>query len=475
MNILRLGMLVVLGILSGCALRPSGEDEERGRARDAGAPYDEKVELPPITEKSGPEEYLQYAFLRNAALEARYWEWRSALERIPQDSSFPNLAVSFNYMFSPGMMKSWDRTTLGVSNDSMTNIPFPTKLMTAGRAALENARATGERFREAKFLLQKDVLWTYYDLALLAESIRIDRETLALLAQTVRQVELRVQGGNANQQDLLKAQTEQELAENGLKTAESRAKGLAARLNALVGRAAEAPVSLPAALPMPRALPLSDAELLRLGSDRSPELAALAREIAGREEALSLAQQAYIPDFGLSASLSGSLSKTVGAMAVLPFRLEAIHARIEEARANLRVSEAARIQYSRDLAASFVLNITVLRNDERQLDLMEKSILPRARQTVELAQNSYTAGKLGFVELLDAQRTLLDVRLTLAQLRMEREKAVAAIETWSTVDVEVMGGGGMPLRAARMSSGRGMPGQGAQPSGSSSSNMGPMK
>jgi cobalt-zinc-cadmium efflux system outer membrane protein len=126
-------------------------------------------------------------------------------------------------------------------------------------------------------------------------------------------------------------------------------------------------------------------------------------------------------------------------MVTLPLRLEAIRGGIEQARANLRATQAARTQYERDLAASFVLNLVVLRNDERQISLFEKSILPRTRQTIEVAQVSYAAGKLTFLELLDAQRTYLEVRLTLAELKTEREKALAAIETWSAVDVEAMG------------------------------------
>jgi outer membrane protein TolC len=463
-------LVLAMGLAGGCALRPSGESDERERARQAGTAYEEKSEPPALPEKPSAEDYLAAAFLSNAALEARYWEWRAALERIPQDSSFPNAAVSFGYMFSRDMMKSWDRTTLGVSNDPMTNIPFPTKLATAGRAALENARVAGERFREAKFLLQKDVLWAYYNLALLAESIRIQTETVSLLRQVVSQAEVRVRTGTATQQDLLKAQTEVDLAENDLRSQESRAKGQVAKMNAFLGRPAEAPVPLPEMLPSPRPVPVADVELLRVGAERSPELAALSRELEGRHEALSLARQAYIPDFGLSASMTGNISKMLGAMATLPLRLEAIRGGIEEARANMRATEASRVQYSRDLAASFVLNLAALRNDERQIDLLEKIVLPRARQTVELSHTSYAAGKIGFLELLDAQRTLLDVRLTLAELRTEREKAVAAIETWSAVDVEVMGGGRTPLRAARMGSARNMaPGPAAGPSTGSSS------
>ncbi|MBI4583538.1 MAG: TolC family protein [Planctomycetes bacterium] len=448
-----LPVFCLAAVMPGCALHPAGEKEEREKLENLGRPYTERPEPPPLPEAPGPEDYLRFAFLNNADLEARYWEWRAAAEQILQDASPPNAAVPFSYMFSGGNMKAWDRTTLGITNDPMTNIPFPTKLATAGRRALEAARAAGRRFEGAKFLLQSQVLSTYYDLALLAESIRIQEENLALLRLINGQAAVRVQSGAAPQQDLLKSQTELDLAGNELANLRSQVPGLTARLNALIGRPASAPVPLPLTLPAPRPLPVSDEELIRLGSERSPELAALAREVAGREEALSLARQAYIPDFGLSFSFTGTVSQAAGAMLVIPLRLEAIRAGIEQARAGIRAARAARVQYERDLAASFVLNLYVLRNDERQIALFDGTIIPRARRTVQIAQTAYAANRVGFVELLDGQRTLLEARLAVAQLKMEREKALAAIETWAAIDVEAMRSTRMALRGIGMRGG----------------------
>jgi len=437
--------------LCGCALRPAGEKEERERLKEAGRPYAEPLTVPPLPDQPTPEDCLRHAFLSNADLQARYWEWRAAIERVPQDSSWPPVAISLMTMFSKEKMKLWDRTTLGITNDPTMMIPFPSKLSTAGRRALEEARAAGLRFEEAKFLLQGKVLSTYYDLALLGETIRIQEENVELLRAIARQSGVRVQTGAATQQDLLKSQTELDLAENELASLRSQAAPLAARMNALIGRPATAPLPLPPSLPTPRPLPLADDQLIELGSERSPELGALARDVAGRKEALELAKQAYIPDFGLSASITGSVSQTLGGMLVLPTRLEAIRAGIEQARANIHAAEAARAQYQRDLAASFVLNLYVLRNDERQTALFEEVIIPRAQQTIKVAQSSYAAGRLTYADLLDAQRTLLNARLVAAQLRMEREKALAAIETWSAVDVEAMKPARMSPQAGGMS------------------------
>jgi hypothetical protein len=81
---------------------------------------------------------------------------------------------------------------------------------------------------------------------------------------------------------------------------------------------------------------------------------------------------------------------------------------------------------SLDLAASFVINLATLRNDDRQSALFEEVIIPRATQLVEVAQTSYASGRSGYLELIQAQRTLLEARLSLAPLRVEREEALPA-------------------------------------------------
>jgi outer membrane protein TolC len=429
---------VVLLLLAGCALRPAGEQAERRNAAEAGQPYTDTIVLPLLPENPTPEDYLHFAFLRNANLHTRYWEWRAAIERVPKDSSWPNVVVPFSVMFSGGAMTLWDRTTLGLSNDPMSDIPFPTKLSTAGREALEQARAAGLRFEAAKFQLQGKVLSAYDDLALLAESLRIQRENTELLRLMARLAATRTRTGAGAQQELLRAQSALDLAENDLENLKAQIAPDSAKLNALLGRPATDPVPLPASLPPLRPLPLADADLIRLGSERNPELQALAREVAGRKEALDLAKQAYIPDFGLSASITGNVSQMLGGMLVLPTRIEAIRAGVAEAQANLKAANAARTQYERDLAASFVLNLDLLRNDDRQSKLFEETIIPRARQTIEAAQSSYSTGKTTLADLVEAERALLSARLVAAQLRVERDKAIIAIESDSAMDAGAM-------------------------------------
>lgn len=420
---MRPSSLLLAGLLSSCAIHPEGEREERDRAEAAGAPYSrpfEERDLPPLALDAGLEEVVRRALLANGDLEAKYFAWRAAIEGIPQAASPPGSAMlGYSQMFDGG--SAWDRTTLFLQTDPMANLPFPSKLATAGRLALEEARAAGLRFDRARYALQAEVVRAYVELAHHHEVVRIRGEELSLLELVVATAEARVRSGTAPQQDWLKARTELALARNELRTLESEQPGLLARMNAMLGRAPEVPLDVQ--FPEPRPLPLADADVLLAVAERNPELAALAREVAGRREALALARQAYLPDFSFTGSITGSACETLPLL-----RWEAIEGAIEEARADLRAAEAMRRQVANDLSAKAVLDLYTLRNAERQVDLFSNEILPRADQAVALSRAAYSAGRAGVVEVLDGRRTWLVSRLALVDARASRERALASLE-----------------------------------------------
>ena len=108
---------------------------------------------------------VRHALLANAGVEAAYWEWRAALERVPQAGTpDTNLAVFGSHAFG-AMGDAWERTTLGLQTDPMGNLPPPSRLRAAAAQALEEARATGRRFEQAKWDLRARVYDAWLDYA----------------------------------------------------------------------------------------------------------------------------------------------------------------------------------------------------------------------------------------------------------------------------------------------------------------------
>ncbi len=432
-------------LVGGCVLRPEGTEQERARLEETGAGYRapyEKRQLAELPAEPGWEDVLRRAFLANGDLEAAYFEWAAAVQRIDMSAAWPNtnLSLGFEYMFSGEKLKSWDRTTVSAQPDAMANLALPTKAAQAGKVALERARGAGLRFSAKKFEIQKQVLQAWLDYSLMAEQARIGRDNVSLLKMISDTAADRVRAG-APQQDLLKSQIAHRLAEAELAKMESQLDSMRAMLNGMLGRAPAAALVAPKALPEARPLAADDGTLIAAAVDANPELAALARDVSSRANALELARMAYIPDINPTAALTGSVSQAVGAMISVPINLHMIEAQVEESRAMLRATQAMSRQTRSDRGAAFVAALYALRSAEHQTALFKDTVLPKAEQALASSRQAYAAGQVSFIELIDSQRTLLDVRLMIAQARMEREKRLAEMEALMGVDAEVVGRG----------------------------------
>lgn len=423
--------IALIALMSACAVSPEGEEEERERAAKA---YPD-VELPELAPSASTSEILRRAFLANGDLRRRWWEWKAALEAVPQAGSVKtNVGFTFEQMFD-GSSTSRKMTTLGLQTDPMAGLPWPGKLSADARIALEEARAAGHRFDGARLELEAKTRQAWIDYALAAELGRLQESNVALARSILESMEARVSAGKAPQQDVLKARNAVDLAENGRRTQESRLPARRAALNALLAREPGAALDVPAALPAARPLLHDDATLLQLAAERHPELKALAREAKGRADAVDRARLEWIPELsgGFTFDLNGMARTVMGMLSAPLLRYEAIRAGVEQAKASLEGARALRRQAELDLKARVVVAISDFRNVERQIALYEGTILPRTEQAVEASRAAYGAGQAPALELLEALRMRVELRGMSAELRAEREKLLAELEALSGI------------------------------------------
>jgi outer membrane protein TolC len=303
---------------------------------------------------------------------------------------------------------------------------------------LDAAREAGDRFRALKFDLQRRVLEAYLDLALTEELIRIERDNLTFLKLLSDSAADRAEAGGP-MQDLFKALIESETAQNDLAGLEAKAQAMRGELNGMLGRDASAPLGLPPDLPAPRPVIADDAALITMAVAQNPELAALAQQVAGRRDAVELARLAYLPDVIPSASITGSVSQSLGAMLMVPTKLPEMRAAIDEARSMTRSTQAMLRQTTQDRAARFVADLYLLRNAERETQLYRARVVPAARQLVSSSRNAYAAGTIGFADLIDSERMFISVRRMVAEAQIEREQRLAELEALAGVDIETLG------------------------------------
>lgn len=426
--------VVFAAAIAGCTMHPRGESAERKSAEVAGQPYQqpfEKRNLPALQPNATPDELVNYALLTNGDVETKYWEWRAALEQIPQNGTQKsNIELAFETMITNGS-SALENTALSIGNDAMNALMLPTKLGTEARMALHDAQAAGRRFDLARYALRNKVLAAYYEYAMTAELARLEDDNTALLQMMAKISESRLATGMAGatgQTELLKAANEVEMSKNQAATLRAKFPAQVAMLNALLNR--EGPLDVPAALPTPREPTLDDAALLAAVAKNNPELQALAHEAQGKQDAIVRAKLEYLPDFNVkfSSDLAG-ITQTIMGSVVLPYlRHEALDAAIRQAEANLHATQAMQRQTANELKARVIGDIAVLRDAERQTTVFDKTLIPQAQRIVAAAQSSYSNGAGMLLDLLESQRSIISLRRMLAELRIEREKQIADLE-----------------------------------------------
>jgi outer membrane protein TolC len=73
------------------------------------------------------------------------------------------------------------------------------------------------------------------------------------------------------------------------------------------------------------------------------------------------------------------------------------------------------------VTVDFAMKSYDYREVTRNLALLQKQLIPKARQSLEIAQAGYLSGRTDFFDLLDAERTLLNFQLEEVEARTRRE------------------------------------------------------
>lgn len=419
--------------LAGCTVHPAGEQQERQAAQRDGQPFAAPATeraLPILSATPGVDELIRYALLASPELEQKYWDWRSAIEQIPQDGTqATNLMLSAGIPITHGST-AFDRTTVTLANDPMADIVLPTKLLVAAQRALDTARAAGFRFQKAKYDLRQKVIDAYCDYVLAAELLKLDQAEAEILKTSATVTEAGISSGRFTQTDSIKANNDVDLLQNQMLERSARLPALQAALNAAIGRESAAHLEPSTTLPASAPIVATAEELLRFAADHNSELAAAAADTAARHDARQLADLQYRPDFSLSAGtdLAGGIQSLLGSITLPYFRHEAIDAAIAQAEANLRASLAMERAARNDVNARIFSDLAFLRGADQQLALLNATILPRARQSGDLTRSSYENGHASIVDVLESQRSILSIERLILQMNIARTRERADLD-----------------------------------------------
>jgi len=418
-----------LALSAGCVGKPArGEKAARTQVENVAAKYrpQEGPALPNLTADSPLADFVTYAILKNPKVEAAFYDWKQSVEEIVAARSLPDPMLNLGAEIEKSLMG----LTPMIGADPMNNWPGPGKLPLQAEAALDMARQKRALFRAEMLSTALPVKEAYYQMWVLNERIRLTRETIAVVNDFERLALQRLQVGQVSQQDVLRAQIELDRLASDLASLEDAAKPLEARWASALGvRSGEPAVPVPAKFEVEH-LDLSEEGLLETAYKTNPRLEAMQTEVDRAMALYELAQKANVPDWSWSVGANVKTSPITVMPSVgitLPIWRDKVKAEIAAADAATGAARARLSSEQLDVAVEFAENAYAWRDADRKVRLYEDKLISKAQASLDAASAGYTAGITGFLDLLDAERMLLEFKMNDAMAKGDREMALAEL------------------------------------------------
>jgi len=297
----------------------------------------------------------------------------------------------------------------------------------AGERGYDVARAEQD---EVTLEVRRAAHRAWVELARAEAAVELERDS-AMRAQRIADAsQKRFEAGDASEVEVLTAQAATEAAQADLAAAEQAAAAASIELSAVLGLPPEQRLHAEGGL---ESVPPSPASVARHDARAHPVLRTADAKVAAEAAQITAAERHMWPELSLQLeagiddpTLPGS-DLRVGVGAQLPIGSRLGQA-ADAARARQNVARAERESATRTLEALQESARQRLAAAAARLTRLRDQLLPLQQRVAELAAAAYAEGQQGMLTVLEAERTLAEVRRGLLEARADAALAQAELD-----------------------------------------------
>ena len=367
------------------------------------------------------ESHVEYALKNNQKLRAAFSNYQAVNETVEKVSSLPDMQLGYVEYFKPVETRVGpQRRAVSISQ----SFPWFGTLGRGGDVNREKALAARENFDNVILEIITGTKTAYHEFAYLARAIEVTEQHIRLLTQWEDVARARYGSGNGPYADVIKAQVELGVLLDRLAEFEDQRRPLAADLNSLMNRAPTTPLEMASESDIE--IPLFDETELTnrmladnpslLAWDHQAQSSLRAEEFAGKQGSprFSLGLNYIFTDEARSPGVpdSGNDALMASFGLSLPIWRGKYDSASREAVSRYHTARAFRGENMNTLQASLERTLFRFRNAARKVDLYRTTLIPKGRQSLGALRASYEAGESGFLDLVDAERLLLEFELS---------------------------------------------------------------
>lgn len=376
------------------------------------------------------QECVTVALDRNPLIRSARKQYQASRARVRQAWSLPQPSFFIDSDLQPGLtdFRKWGERYLGFSQ----SLPFPGKIILDGQIA----RRESEEALTDVAILELDVGFqvkeAFYGLLLAEEKVNYSEQNLELSRDFVEKTEVKYQAGDVPQVEVLRARVEAARAATDVGRAESEVSVARARLEFLLARSEPEPLRITGELKTPPITYGLD-QLTGWALSYRPEVEKINLSLAKASLAGKLAYMSYLPDLDVGAAQHHLVGEddtwdVTLSLSVPLFFWQPASGEIAEARATHQALEEEATHLANAISLEVEEAYRGLTTAANQIQVMEDEIISQAEQVYRMYQFAYQQGEIGGIELIEARRTLNEVRLAYADALFEYDVALAAIE-----------------------------------------------
>jgi len=290
------------------------------------------------------------------------------------------------------------------------------------------------------FDLYLEVKRRFYQLAHAQEKLRLARASVQIADNIVENISFRIERGAGLRSELLLAQIEQQRTRLRLEELKQQAEAAETRLVALWSGTPDATVVSAGREPDLQGLPAL-VEFLCEHADSTRIIRHLQNQADILRAQQSLAAAEARPELTLSGGVKrfeadGSKSFLLGLGLSLPLfnRNQGVR---ESLRAQTRSVEYEIERERLDVSATLRSHVLELRNMVRRHDILDTELLPRTEQAYRSLRAAYESGRLPYTQMLEAERSLVELRFEHNDLLLSLHEQVIALEALTGVVLQL--------------------------------------
>lgn len=451
MNTARLSLAAIAGAaVFLCGVIPSAgganRDPETSTRQESGTPATvgngptSSVPMTEVQEPSGEltlRRALELALAGNPDLASFSWEVRSGDARIRQAGFIPNpeLAVDFENFLGSGPLREFDslETTLSISQ----LVELGGKRAARIRLASSEKEVSRWDYEAKRADVATEVAKSFVEVLSAQDRLALAEELARLAKEVLNSVAARVVAGKISPVEETKASVAWSISGIERERAKLALEGARKRLATTWGSAI--PVFSKAVGRLDQAPPIPPPEVLAERISRNPDVARWAAEIEQRKAVLAQDRAERIPNVTINAGVRRfrELEDTAfvaGVTVPIPI-FNRNQGKILESQYRISKAEREREAAGNKVLAALSDAYQALAAGYVEATTLKVAVLPGAESAFEATNEGFRQGKFGFLDVLDAQRTLFEARGRYVEALSAYHKAAA--------DTERLIGGGL--------------------------------